>query len=243
MRACLLLVLGLLVGLAASRARAAGKQQARKLDREITVRVKLNYLLYLPKGYDAKAEKRWPLLLFLHGLGESGTDLNRVKVHGPPKLIDRGKDFPFIVVSPQCPGFGWDVPALAALLDEVQESHKVDPDRVYVTGLSMGGFGTFAFATAYPERVAAIAPICGGGEPIFAHKMRKIPAWVFHGAKDEAVPVARSEEMVKALKRARADVRLTVYPDLEHDSWTATYDNPELYEWLLRQSRGAGPKK
>jgi predicted peptidase len=213
-----------------------GKQQPQTFVGEVKIPVKLNYLLYLPKGYDPAGEKRWPLLLFLHGAGESGHDLNRVKIHGPPKLAEK-KEFPFIVVSPQSPKFGWDVHGLNALLDDVSAKHKVDADRVYLTGLSMGGFGTFALATAYPQRFAALVPICGGGESIFAAKIKNIPIWVFHGAKDTAVPLKRSEEMVAALKKAGADVRFTVYENAGHDSWTETYNNPALYEWLLKQRR------
>src|SRR5262249_25165213 len=154
-------------------------------------------------GY-GKGDKAWPLLLFLHGAGESGSDLKRVKRHGPPKLIERGKDFPFIVVSPQSPGRGWDPRTLNALLDDVAAKHKVDKDRSYVTGLSMGGFGTWALAAASPDRFAAIVPICGGGTPGDAKKIKDLPIWVFHGAKDSVVPPNRSEAMVKALKSAGA---------------------------------------
>jgi predicted peptidase len=216
----------------------AGKQVPRTFDKEITKRVKLKYLLYLPEGYrNAESAKRWPLVLFLHGAGESGNDLNKVKVHGPPKLVAQGQQFPFVLVSPQSPQFGWDTDALEALVEHIKKEYRVDPDRVYVTGLSMGGFGTFALAAAHPHTFAAIAPVCGGGEPIMARKMKNIPAWVFHGAKDPVVPLERSAVMVKALKKAGDDVRFTIYPEAGHDSWTATYNNPELYEWLLKQRR------
>ncbi len=224
---------------AADEKKPAGKQQEEQFEREITVKVKLNYLLYLPDGY-SKENKAWPLLLFLHGAGESGNDLQKVKTHGPPKLIEAGKSFPFIVVSPQSPRLGWDVPTLNALLDEVTAKHKVDKDRVYLTGLSMGGFGSWALAGAYPEKFAAVVPICGGGNPADAKKLKDLPIRVFHGAKDPLVSLRSSEEMVQALKAAGAEnVQLKVYPDAGHDSWTETYDNPELYEWLLKQKRPA----
>ena len=127
--------------------------------------MKLNYLLFLPEGYESSGEKKWPLMLFLHGAGESGNDLEKVKLHGPPKIVGHKKDFPFIVVSPQSPGRGWNPDTLNALLDDVVAHNRVDPDRVYLTGLSMGGFGTWALAAAHPDRFAAIAPICGGGNP------------------------------------------------------------------------------
>jgi predicted peptidase len=217
----------------------AGKQVAGALEREIAKTVSCKYLLFLPKDYSER--ERWPLVLFLHGAGERGDDLELVKKHGIPKLAEKREDFRFIALSPQCPlDVWWDTDVLIALLDEIIAQHSVDEDRVYVTGLSMGGFGAWKLATEHPDRFAAIAPICGGGTPRLADRMRHIPAWVFHGAKDPVVPLKKSEEMVEALKACGGDVRFTVYPEAEHDSWTETYDNSELYRWLLshkRQSR------
>lgn len=211
-----------------------GTQQPAKLDKQVPV--KLDYLFYLPEDYDEQDE--WPLVLFLHGAGERGDDLDLVTKHGPPKLIKRGKQFPFIVVSPQCPrNRWWDPFKLTALLDDVVATHKVDPDRIYVTGLSMGGFGSWALAAATPDRFAAVAPICGGGESHWARRISDIPMWVFHGAKDPVVSIDRSQVMVDALKQRGSKVKFTVYPDAGHDSWTETYDNPEFYEWLLEQKR------
>jgi predicted peptidase len=209
-------------------------QQTAKLDTQ--VRVTLDYLLYLPPDYDQKAS--WPLMLFLHGAGERGSDLNLVKTHGPPHLIEHGKALPFIVVSPQCPkDRSWQPLELTALLDDVVAKYKVDSDRIYVTGLSMGGFGTWSLAAYSPDRFAAIIPICGGGETFWTKRIAHLPVWVFHGAKDPAVPLKRSEEMVLALQKHKGNVKFTVYPDAGHDSWTATYDNPAVYEWLLQQKR------
>ncbi|MHB8973050.1 MAG: carboxylesterase family protein [Pirellulaceae bacterium] len=213
-----------------------GKQQAQKLER--TVKVTMNYLLYLPKEYAQK--DAWPLLLFLHGAGERGDDLDRVKVHGPPKLIAAGKEFPFLVVSPQCPNKQWWQPhELSALLDEIVEKYRVDPARIYVTGLSMGGFGTWSLAGFSPNRFAALVPICGGGDPQTVKRFAHLPVWAFHGAKDSVVPLAASERMVEALKKANGTVKFTVDPEADHDSWTAAYDNPELYTWLLAQQRAS----
>ena len=199
---------------------------------------KYEYLTSLPEDYEAQPENSWPLMLFLHGAGERGSDLDLVKKHGPPKLIEQGHAFPFIVVSPQCPkGEGWSVEALDRLLNEVSETHRVDADRVYVTGLSMGGFGTWDLAIAYPDRFAAVAPICGGGDPSEVCAIKHLPVWNFHGAQDKTVPLERSQEMVDALERCGGDVTFTVYPEAGHDSWTETYDNPELYDWLLRHRR------
>lgn len=211
-----------------------GEQEATRL--ETTVPVTLNYLLYLPEKYEE--QEAWPLVLFLHGAGERGDDLELVKTHGPPKLIAQGKEYPFIVASPQCPKEKrWEPIELLALLNDLIEKHKVDEDRIYVTGLSMGGFGTWELASYAPDKLAAIAPICGGGEKHWAKSFKHLPVWAFHGAQDTAVPVERSQIMVAALEKLKGKPRLTIYPEAKHDSWTETYDNPELYAWLLRQKR------
>lgn len=210
------------------------RQKPREMER--VKKVSMRYLLYLPKDYEQ--QDSWPLLLFLHGAGERGDDLDLVKKHGPPMLIERGQEFPFIVVSPQCPtNRRWEPFELAALLDEIDEKYRVDQDRIYVTGLSMGGFGTWSLAAYQPDRFAALVPICGGGEPIMAQLLRPIPTWVFHGAKDPVVPLERSAIMVEAMRKAGGDVKSTIYPETGHDSWTDSYANPELYEWLLQQKR------
>jgi predicted peptidase len=230
-----------LAGGASAQTAKAGQQEAQTLNRAITKVVKLNYLLYLPKDYGREAGRKWPLVLFLHGAGETGSDVEMVKKHGPPKLIAAGKEFPFIVASPQAPVRGWKADELAALLDEIEEKYAVDKDRVIVTGLSMGGYGTFDLAMAHPDRFAAIAPIAGGGQPRRSRGIAHIPVWVFHGTKDSVVPASESENMVNALKAAGADVKYTVYPELDHDSWTVTYENPALYEWMLAQKRKPRP--
>ncbi|HPC95888.1 MAG TPA: prolyl oligopeptidase family serine peptidase [Sedimentisphaerales bacterium] len=219
-------------------------QRAMKLSKEVAVEIE--YLLYLPEGY-GETSQDWPLLLFLHGAGERGDDLDKVKVHGPPKLVAQGKSLPFIIASPQCPnGRSWTDPAqmqtLIALLDDLVEKYQVDESRVYLTGLSMGGYGTWALGASCPERFAALVPICGGGQPRMARRLRDVPIWVFHGAKDTTVPLSQSEEMVEALKAAGGNVEFTVYPEAQHDSWTATYDNPKLYEWLLSHRKGPEQK-
>ena len=231
-----LLLAGRLVAPAQTLPAAASAQQAKTFEKEITTLVKLEYLLSLPADY-AKSKKTWPLMLFLHGAGESGNDLMKVKIHGPPKLVETKGPFPFILVSPQSPGRGWNPDVLNALVDSVIREYRVDKDRVYLTGLSMGGYGTWTLAAAHPEKFAALAPICGGGNPADAAKLAKLPIWVFHGAKDPVVPLKRSEEMVEALKTAGGHPKFTVYPEAQHDSWTETYNNPEFYEWLLAQKR------
>lgn len=212
-----------------------GTQQPQKI--EVTIKEELEYLLFLPEDYNKQKDKAWPMILFLHGRGESGDDLNKVKVHGPPKIVESKRDFPFILVSPQSRRWGWRPEALMGLLDHVTSKYQVDPQRIYLTGLSMGGYGTWSTAAAHPDRFAAIVPICGGGNPKDAEKLKGLPIWVFHGAKDSVVPLARSQQMVEAVKAAGGNVKLTIYPDANHDSWTETYDNPELYRWLLKHKR------
>lgn len=222
-----------------------GSQTSNVFHREVRKEQKLSYLLYVPKEARTEPAKKWPLVLFLHGAGERGTNLNAVAVHGPPKLVAAGREFPFILASPQCPANTvWDTETLAGLLDELQASLPVDSKRVYVTGLSMGGYGTWALSLKYPDRFAAVAPICGGGERIRAllpsqrEALKTLGVWAFHGAKDNVVPISESERMVDAFKAAGVtDIRLTTYPDAGHDSWTAAYNEPVFFDWLLSHSR------
>ncbi|MFQ6615431.1 MAG: prolyl oligopeptidase family serine peptidase [Fidelibacterota bacterium] len=215
-----------------------GRQTAHRLRTTIQKTVEVQYLLYLPPGYEDE-RREFALLLFLHGIGERGDNLDRVKIHGPARMISEGHDFPFVVVTPQCPADRWwDVDMLTAVLDEVMEQHRVDPDRVYVTGLSMGGYGTWNLVTSHPDRFAAAVPICGGGDPFKAHVMRDVATWVFHGAKDRTVDLEKSQEMVHALEEAGGNVRFTVYPEAGHaDAWKKAYADPELWEWLAKQRR------
>ena len=216
-----------------------GVQRSEVFEKTITRTLSCRYLLFLPAGYGEK-EQKWPLILFLHGAGERGDDLEKVKVHGPPKIAEKKKDFPFIVVSPQCPEEKWwpnEIDMLTNLLDDIVGRYEVDEERIYLTGLSMGGYGAWRLATEEPERFAAMAPICGGGIPALAEKLKDVPVWAFHGAKDEVVPLKESEDMVNALKACGGQVKLTVYPEAGHDSWTETYNNDELYKWFLSHRR------
>ena len=200
------------------------------------IAVEMQYLIAVPQ--EEPAIEGWPLMLFLHGLGECGSDINLVKKHGPPKRIENGKRFPFVVVSPQCPrGSRWEAWRLMALLDEVIKSNDIDEDRIYITGLSMGGFGTWDLAAYAPERFAAIAPICGGGNTLDGKLLINLPAWVFHGAEDKVVPASFSESMVTAIRKAGGGPKITIYPHAGHDCWTKTYENPELYAWMLKKRR------
>ena len=207
----------------------------------------MKYLSYLPKDYDAKGKKTWPLMLFLHGAGERGSDVQRVAIHGPISEVKQGKDFPFIIIAPQCPDRKmWDNESLLKLLGHAIEKYSVDTNRIYLTGLSMGGYGTWKLGLSYPEKFAAIVPICGGcnmievilGPRDKADAFKSLPVWAFHGAKDDVVPLSESERVVDALKKYGVkEVKFTVYPEAKHNSWTEAYKNPELYEWMLKHSR------
>jgi predicted peptidase len=219
----------------------AGKQRPGKFEKQVTVTRKSNYLLYLPTDYGKEPDKKWPLIVFLHGSGERGENINDVKVNGPPKIVEK-RYMPFVVLSPQCPaGQWWRPEEVMAVTDEIIAKYKCDPDRVYLTGLSMGGFGTWDTAIAYPDRFAAIAPVCGGGNPFRAPELKNVPVWAFHGELDRAVPISQTANMVSVLQQVGGKVRFTRYPLAQHDCWTITYDNRELYTWFLQHKRGQQP--
>ena len=212
---------------------------------------RLSYLASVPQAALAPGEG-WPLLLFLHGVGECGEDLELVRVHGPPKLVGEIPELSHcVLITPQCPTDSWwRAETLAALLDEVQARMPIDSNRVYVTGLSMGGYGTWSLLAHCPDRIAAAVPICGGGdttrlwddipsdfraERLLAAK--DVPVRVFHGEEDLVVPVGESRLLVRTLEEAGADIELTVYPGVGHDSWSQTYADPGLYTWLFAKRR------
>ena len=220
-----------------------------RMERTQKLDTKLDYLLYLP-GTNSAPEEAWPLMLFLHGAGERGDDLEKVKAHGPPRLIAEGRELPFIIAAPQCPeGISWSNPemilALNGLVDELIANHPVDESRIYLTGLSMGGFGAWHYALRDPGRFAALVPIAGGHQPgsdavpadICA--LQDTPVWVFHGLLDDVVPAWQSGILVDALRACPAEVKLTLYAEADHDdAWKRAYNDPALYEWLLAQQLG-----
>ncbi len=247
-----LLVLPLLLGGPACRSLTAppaqppptAGQTAQKFLVTQTRTLSADYLRFLPAGYDASSGKRWPLIFFLHGAGERGSDVWKVTAHGPPKIDTTETNFPFIVVSPQCPdGKIWSDDLLLALLDNVETNYAVDTHRVYLTGLSMGGFGTWSLGLRHPERFAAIAPIAGGGNFITPYgvdqsELKRLPIWAFHGGQDPVVPVEETKRMVSLMKKIGVkEVKFTLYPDAQHDCWTQTYTNKELFTWFLQHSR------
>jgi len=216
----------------------------------------LRYRLLKPKNY--QPDQKYPLVLFLHGAGERGNDNTKQLVHGAylftePANLD---PYPCFVLAPQCPtGLDWanmdwrkgnntqaQLPARSftitlELIDELAKAYRIDPKRFYITGLSMGGYGTWDAITRYPKKFAAAVPICGGGDPAKAALAKKVPIWNFHGAKDVVVPVARSREMIKALEAAGAKPKYTEYPEENHASWVPAYKEPGLLPWLFAQKR------
>ena len=201
------------------------------------------FWLYLPKRYkQASKEKPMPLIIYLHGSSRRGRDVAEVKANGLAPLIDKRDDFEFVVASPQALSKHpwqtcWQPDDLIILLVHLLTNYHLDPKRVYLTGLSMGGYGTWAAIGKHADRFAAAAPICGGGDPASAKSIGKLPVWAFHGDDDRVVSVERSREMVDAIKATKGNAKLTVYPGVGHDSYTRTYANPKLYEWFLKHKR------
>ena len=218
----------------------------------------LHYRLLLPPGYDAKGTTKYPLVLFLHGAGERGADNVKQLIHGTKefaKPANREK-YPAFVLAPQCPdGKRWvevdwtldahqQLPAdsdsiklVLQLITSLQKEYRIDQHRQYVTGLSMGGFGTWDLVTRHPEMWAAAAPVCAGGDEAVAAKCAKIPIWAFHGDQDTVVKPHRSRKMIEAIKQAGGEPRYTEYPGVGHNSWAPAYADPKLLEWMFAQKR------
>ncbi len=211
------------------------------------------YVLFIPHDY--KGDKPCPVILFLHGAGETGTDGKRQAQVGLGKAVKAHEDtFQFITVFPQSQKRTWqagsaDADRALAILDEVMKEYKTDPDRVYLTGLSMGGYGTWSLAAKYPDRWAAIAPICGGagrsgsGAESIAEKVKDLPCWCFHGGSDPTVPVSQSRTLMKALWNAGGHPNYTEYPGVGHNSWDKAYATADLYDWFLKHQRKSASSK
>jgi predicted peptidase len=219
---------------------------------------RLPYRLLKPLNYDAK--QQYPLVLFLHGAGERGSDNERQLIHGGKDFADEGfrKRHPAFIVAPQCPeeekwvDVPWDseahkMPAepslpmksVLKLLETLRKEFPIDAKRIYGIGLSMGGYGTWDILQRRPELLAAAVPICGGGDPDYAEGFKSTPVWVFHGDADTAVPVSRSRDMVKALEAAGGRPIYTEYEGVDHNSWTRTFDNRLIWDWMFAQHKQA----
>lgn len=207
---------------------------------ETAVSETLHYYLYFPPGYDDSEPKRYPLLLFLHGGGESGQNLEALKAGGPPKMLAEGREFPFLILAPQNPHEKqwWNVRAVKQLLDSVVQANRVDPSRLYLTGLSRGGSASWEMAVQYPETFAALAVVCGMAPVPYASWIDKqLAIWVFHGTDDKVIPFSESEAMVARLRELGYDVTFTPYEGVGHNAWERAYNTDGLFEWFTRHRR------
>lgn len=221
---------------------ATSASPSRSAHREGVARLPLTcnwkYLLALPLAYEKNARKRWPLVVFLHGSGERGESTRVLRKFGPAAQVERGRIFPFILLTPLCSEYeSWNLTALDALITDISRRYRVDAERIYLTGLSMGGHAVWALAARNPGRYAAVVPICGEGEIGWAPRLKRLPIWVFHGVRDPVVPVQRSQEMVDAIRKIGGKPKLTLYPKVSHESWTPAYADESLYRWMLKQRR------
>ena len=199
---------------------------------------KYNYLLYLPKSYSA-TESSYPLVIYLHGGSQRGSDLNKLKAYGLPYVVDQGRDFDFIIASPQCPdGKFWSTDNwFDSLYTEVTTKYRVDPKRVYLTGITMGGYGTWQTAVAYSDRFAAIVPLCGGcDDSTQICRIRQVPVWTFHGAADDVISVDETARLVRRLNQCAGKVKFTRL-EKEGHSIQYLYKKPEIYDWMVKQHK------
>ena len=205
----------------------------------------LRYLLHLPLGYRQSGDGQWPLLVFLHGWGESGENLHLLKRHGVPKHVEASNGLPFVVLAPQAPaGVEWQelTDMLMDFIRALTQRYRVNPDRIYLTGLSTGGKGAWALAVQHPDVFAAVAPVAGDIPEVegFMDKvshLRGVPIWAVHGAQDDIYPVDRTESIVAKLRSVQGNVNFTLIPDAGHISWEEFYGDPAFYQWMLEQCR------
>jgi len=217
-------------------------QLADRFWKQVPVTFGARYLVALPEGYVFDAKKKWPLIVYLHGASSRGREVMKLKEQGLTYLVEKGKKLPFIVVSPQCPDDDWwdsrwMTETVNALVDELLTKYAVDPQRIYLTGWSMGANGVYSLAIAHPERFAAIAPLAGKGDSQRGTRLAGLPAWIFHGAADKTVAPEESQKMADAIDNVAGDVTLTLIPNADHEIWPGVYNNPKLYEWFLQHKR------
>ncbi|QIP17131.1 prolyl oligopeptidase family serine peptidase [Spirosoma aureum] len=201
-------------------------------------KVKYNYLLYLPNDY-AATKASYPLIIYLHGGSQRGNDLMKLKTYGLPQQVDKGKDFQFIIASPQCPdGKFWSTDNwFEPLYDELTTKYSIDPKRVYLTGISIGGYGTWQTAVAYPDKFAAIVPLCGGcDDSTQVCTIKHIPIWTFHGTADNVIPINETEQLVKRLEQCGGRVKFTRL-EKEGHGIQYLYEEKSIYDWLLQQHK------
>ncbi|MCQ1574948.1 alpha/beta fold hydrolase [Neorhizobium galegae] len=210
-----------------------------------TVKNDLKYLMYTPNGYETSKDS-YPLVVWLHGGDQGGGDIEKIKSSGMPKLIEEGKQFPFLVFSPQNPSeeLLYPIEKVEAALEEAISKYRVDRSRIYVVGYSRGGFGAWAMAEQFPQKFAAVVPIAGGGNRHYLSRTNEKAAfWVFHGTDDDVILLSDSVIMYERLKALKRDARLSVLEGVDHSDieWAALND-PELWDWLLKQRLHVAPK-
>jgi len=209
---------------------------------QLKKKVEYDYLLSLPKNYDNET-KKFPLVVYLHGGSQRGNDLNKLKTYGLPQLVDKGQEFDFIIASPQCPGgkFWSSENWFEPLYDNLLAKYRIDRSRVYLTGMSMGGYGVFITAMDFPEIFAAIVPMCGGcndSDTTRIHELKNIPVWAFHGTDDNIIPYSETERVVKGLEECGGLVKFTALENEGHYIQHLYETKPEIYKWLLKQVKG-----
>lgn len=225
-----------LLGLLVSGISFAQKDITGTITAEIITKSELNYALHIPKNTKGKK----PLIVFLHGSGERGSDIEKVKIHGPFKYL-KSNELDSYVLAPQCPeNEYWNAEVLYKLIQKIQKENNIDSDRIYLTGLSMGAWGAWNLAFAHPELFAALVPIAGFVDrvPMMENcKIKDIPTRIFHGLVDDVVDVNYSIAIYKKLKTCSRDIQLTIFDDANHDSWSRVYDNKEIYDWMMKQHK------
>ena len=212
--------------------------------------VTLTNYVYLPDEYDADSNTDWPAIFFLHGKDEIGKVFDILPDGGLHSFVEKN-DLPFIILEPQCPaGSEWvfQLDALMSFLEKMGEHYRIDTDRIYLTGLSMGAIGAWHLAIRFPTAFAAVVPISGGTYPFLGYpdavaRIKDVPVWTFHGADDPVLPIALTKILVDTLKRNGGDITYTYYENTGHDAWTRTYSNGEIYQWLLHQEKNTNEKR
>lgn len=207
------------------------------------IKTNYKYLLYTPKA-DSNQTKKYPLIIYLHGGSQKGNDLNKLKTYGLPYLVEKGQNFNFIIASPQCPenkywsSENW----FDSLYINISTKYEIDTDRIYLTGMSMGGYGVYITAMDFPDKFAALLPLCGGcndSDTARICNLKNIPIWAFHGTSDDKVPISETERIINGLKKCNTSANVK-FTQLENEGHYIQYlyeNNPEIYDWLLKQKK------
>ncbi len=208
---------------------------------QIKEKTNYDYLIYLPSNYSIEP-KEYPLVIYLHGGSQKGNDLNKLKTYGLPYLVDKGMNFDFIIASPQCPDNKyWSTDNwFDSLFINIKSKYRIDTSRIYLTGISMGGYGVFITAMDFPDKFAALLPLCGGCNDSDTNRicnLKDIPIWAFHGTADDKIPIKETERIVDALEKCGSNVKFTQIENEGHYIQYLYETNPEIYNWMLQQRK------